>query len=273
MVAAMSTVAAGKLENPKSHSNVSEKSVIRPVLDPAYMVAHQLGTLPVEIPDCNYCRRATRYAKIEDAIHHLKTFHIVNQTDADTFQPSRLTHYVVSLEIEWQERAAYTMIQLLRASNERCRKLLSKAVELRSSVANEENNRSHIYVLPPALVKTAEKVFELIYTTTHVMCFVKDHLSTESELWASPSMILEAIECLDNPTKAASSAMSKASDALLLMAHTRRSHNTVVYTPCTPEGIVLYSIIILTIRDSVFQGSLVELYRRYHSKLVSFTSP
>lgn len=181
MVAAMSIVAAGMLEKQKSHSDVSETFVIRPILDPAYMMAHQLGTIPVEIPDCNYCRRATRYGNIEDAIHHLKKFHVVNHIDADTFQPSKLNHYVVSLEIEWQERAAYTMIQLLRASNERCKKVLSKAVELRSSVANEENNRSHIYVLP-ALVRTAEKVFELIYTTKHIMCFVKDHLSTEIEL-------------------------------------------------------------------------------------------
>lgn len=261
------------MEKPKSHSDFSAKFIIQTVLDPAYMVSHQLDTIPLGIPECNYCRRATRYANIEDAIHHLKKFHVANQTDADTFQTSQLNHYVVSLEIEWQERAAYTMIQLLRASNERCKKLLSKAVELRSSVANEENNRSHIYVLPPVLVKTAEKVFELIYTTTHVMCFVKDHLSTEIELWTSPSIPLEAIEFLENPTKAASSAMSKASDALLLMAHTRRSNNTVVYTPCTPEGIVLYSIGILTTRKIVGQESLVELYRKYHSKLVRITSP
>lgn len=269
----MCTVGAGVVEKPNSHSDVSAKFIIRYAPDSAYIAAHQLEILSTELNDCSYCRRATRYANIEDAIHHLQKFHVVSQTGPDKFQSSKLNHYVVSLEIESQERIAYAMMDLLKASNERCRKLLSKAVELRSSVANEENNRSSTYLLPPALVKTAEKVFELVYTTTHVMCSVKNDTATDRELWTFPPRPLEDIAFLDNPTRAASSAMSKASDALLLMAHTGRINNSVVYTPCTPEGIVLYSTIILTMRDIVGQKSLVELYRNYHSKLVRATSP
>jgi len=246
--------------------------LIKDVPDNEYMQMHELEKLAIPIEICSICSKSTRYPDIDDAFQHLQQFHSQKRVVLSLEDRQRLGHWLVSTASVELGRRNAGMISLIEAVHWRTKKLLYKAMEIRSGVANEEKEKPSHYLLPSALVKAAEKTFKFIFTSLHAVRFLKDQISTAApNLKTSPVELRDNIALAEYYAIAAKNALSKAQDELLLMAYTGSSDGAsiVQYISIPPETTALYAIGCLVARPIVEELRIQELYRNHLSSLVS----
>lgn len=244
--------------------------IIKNLPDKEYMQMYGLEKLTSHLEQCNFCRMQKRYPDIDDAYQHLQQFHAQDKNNT-TVPRSHLAHWLVSTSTAELEANNERMLRLIGALNRQLGRLLLKASEIRISVANEDNERSRSYLLPADLVKAAEKIFQLIYTSSYSIRFLYDR--------SKPSPTFKYMSPMEEPQEdialiqyfgtAADRYMSSARDALLLMTQTGYSHGSVLHVPTTPETTMLLCLLCLAEIDLRENLCVPKLYRDYLSSLVS----
>jgi len=127
-------------------------------------------------------------------------------------------------------------------------------------------------LLPSALVRAAEKIFQFIYTARYTVQYLRDqHVKLTIPTGLSSIEVQDNISLAEYFGIAADNDLSKAQNELLLMAHTGTSDGTsiVQYVPSTPETTILLGLYCLISRNLHQDMGIGELYRNHLSSLVS----
>ncbi|OCK74776.1 hypothetical protein K432DRAFT_310030 [Lepidopterella palustris CBS 459.81] len=255
------------------HGNSSLIYIVKDFPDKDYMQLHNLENFAKPIQHCTLCSRSNRYPDIDDAFRHLFHFHAQMKGDLPIeLYKEALGHWLVSTSgLEMEERNA-KMINLISVLLRRARKLLYKSIEIRNNVADEKNQKPNNFLLPSALVKAAEKVFQFVYTAPYTVRFLQDQgkASLNTKLMGPLPMELRDNTALaEHYGVAADNALSKAQDELLLMAHTGStdSASIVLYVSSTPETTIMIGLGCLITRHIHREMDVRELYRSHLSTL------
>lgn len=248
--------------------------VVKDFPDKEYAHMHELKDLTISIEKCALCSKARYFPDIDDAFMHLHQFHFRETTSTiPDDQKLILGHWLATTQGAEVERRNSEMIDLLEAIHRRAKKLLYKAMEMRSGVADENKEKPSNYLLPSALVKAAEKVFQFIYTSLYAVRYLREQPEPSlSQLFGkSPLELKDNIALADWYGVAADVALSKAQNELLLMAHTGSIDGASVVScmSSTPETTILYSLFCLMGRRLLQDFPIWELYRNHLSSLVS----
>ena len=164
-----------QLRMQEANNSFSLIYVVRDVPDKDYQVMHQLEDFAIPVERCATCSKSTLYPDIDDAYQHLRNFHAQKTgTVALKDEKSKLGHWLVSTAGVELERRNTEMLNLIHVILRRTEKLLLRAMEIRTSVANDKNQKSSEYLLPSALVRAAEKIFQFIYTARYTVQYLRD---------------------------------------------------------------------------------------------------
>jgi hypothetical protein len=209
--------------------------------------------LKLPIDECLSCRKRVRYA--------------------DATERHSLRHWLVPVALYEQERDNEEMLRFTEKVNNCAAKLLSKAIDIRTSVANKDSERDGKYLLPTALVKAAEKIFQFVYYTAHSFQVWHDDRMIPIAPEGAPALLadLKTVTGSEYFAKVADIAMSNARDELMLLAHTGESRDPVLHLRMTPETTVLATLILLGAhhdRPLLQDFGILELYREQLVRLV-----
>jgi hypothetical protein len=182
---------------------------------------------------------------------------------------------LVSTSTLEQERKVEQLVEFAETIHECTSKLLNKAVDLRSSVAIRYNTKSTKYLLPTALVKAAEKIFQYIYYTAHSVYTWQEKGTILTAPRNAPALLASYpnVTGAEYFAKVAEHALSNARDELMLMAHTGKSRSPLLHIRMTPESTIVYALSCLV--DRTFSAprhtmmSIADLYRENLVHLVS----
>jgi hypothetical protein len=248
---------------------------IKNIWDEDYRARHQLVDFDIPIERCAICSKATLYRDIDDAYRHLHQFHAQKiGADISEDEKSKLGHWLVSIAGVEIERRNDEMLSLIHIILQRTEKLLAKAMEIRTSVANDKNQKPREYLLPSALVKAAVKIFLFMYTARYTVQYLRDQ---HGKLDIPTG--LSSIKLQDNASLAvyfgvaADNHLSNAQNGLLLIAHTGTSDGTSIVqcTSSTPETTILFGLWCLAVKNIHEDMQIEELYRNHLSSLVRRT--
>ncbi|PVH95033.1 hypothetical protein DM02DRAFT_675778 [Periconia macrospinosa] len=258
-------------ESHRKHE-ISNKSsliyVIKDIPSPDYLEKNELEELNITIGACFHCSRGGQYADIDDAYTHLHKFHDKKTGMVTAAHRRRLNHWIVSTGGVEMEKKNAEMLKLIQALHHRASRLLIKSIEIRNSVANENDEKDPKYLLPSALVKAAMKVFQFIYTGLYTVRYISDE-KKEASAWLSAIEVQDNFALADHYGVAADRQLSKAQDELLLMAHTGSPDGAKIidYRPSPPEATVQMILLFLCMRKIHNDRSIEELYRNHLSTL------
>lgn len=255
-----------------SKDNPSHDYLIDLSLDKYYMRMHHLKDFAIPLADCTVCSKSTTYSDVEHAHRHLMDFHFRGKTRHET----RLRHWIMSTVEQKSRKRNREVINVMETLTLRTRKLLVTSAEIRSGVANRDNEKPDYFLLPSALVKAAEKIFKFMYTAHCVVRFAFNQGRPDtSQLLISPNESYDNLVLADHYGIAASDILSKARNDLVLMAHTAPSDDIAVamHLHLTLPTTVGMGLFLLAIRDVQPERGLLELYRTHLSSLVSHCPP
>jgi hypothetical protein len=176
--------------------------------------------------------------------------------------------------IEMERRNA-EMMRLLTTVHRFLKNLVHEATHLRAGVADENRDRPQHLLLPSALVRAAEKVFQFIYTSSHAVRYLQSQIvETNPDTKISSIQLQANINLVNHFGAAAERAFSNAQNELVLMARIGSTDGTSVvqYKSASPESTVLFAIMGLINRPLIGGYSVESLYRNHLSSLVSIMS-
>jgi hypothetical protein len=208
---------------------------------------------------------------MNDALEHLRKIHTKSGASTGASPSEYLRHWIVSTSDSHRERRNEKLSNFVMTIHQCTQSLLGKAIDIRSSVVEEDKTKGRRYLLPTALVKAAERTFQYIYFSAH-------SLQTWHEGGIVPPVPDSVPMLLDDNTeitgveyfaKAASNAMSEARDELMLLAHTGESRDPVLHIRTTPESSVLCTLLFLLSRRLLHGLEVDELYQEDLVRLVS----
>jgi hypothetical protein len=239
--------------------------VVRDVPHKEYMKLHRLEPLFIPLEECTICSRSDPHTGTEDAFQHLLRYHtqgIPNEENPTRYQ---LTHWIASSFGADLEKRNERMIELLSALRWRVDLLRSKAIDIRYSVANKNNEKPSDYLLPLALVKAAEKTFQMVYTAQYSFESLHKASANEATLTTELETQMALLQYLGS---AASTALSEARHALVLQAHTGDDQTSAINIRSTPESTLLGCFIHLSERSLFKDMCALELYHDHLSSMV-----
>ncbi|KAF2627016.1 hypothetical protein BU25DRAFT_411124 [Macroventuria anomochaeta] len=243
--------------------------IVREVPSDGYLDFHQITQLSKPIAQCRSCRREERYPDVDDALAHLRQAHTKFRTETGAPANGQLAHWLVSSSVQGMERSNERLLEFVKVLQQCTRKLLSKAIEIRSSVTGKDNRKGNKYLLPTALVKAAEKIFQYIYYSAYSI----EEWHKRGLAPAAPSTLPPLLADRTDVTgaeyfaKIADIAMSNARDELMLMTHTGESRDPVLHIRTTPESNVLVSLFCLMTRPILEGLEIDKLYREHLVRL------
>ncbi|KAI4636059.1 hypothetical protein J4E83_001013 [Alternaria metachromatica] len=139
--------------------------VLRDVPNKEYAELYRLEDLVDPLDHCSMCKRKTHYTSVDEAVQHLMQFHMSKSGQKLEHIREKLTHWVVSASGADLENSNQLVIRYLNTLSQQIEMLQTKFVDLRNSVANENNEKPEGYLLPSALVKAAENFFQILFTS------------------------------------------------------------------------------------------------------------
>ncbi|KAJ4305064.1 hypothetical protein N0V90_000594 [Kalmusia sp. IMI 367209] len=234
-----------------------------------YMQLHQLDEFKIPIEACAMCSKGSLYPDIDDAYKHLHAFHCQEAGSPTDEQRRKLGHWLLSTAGVELERRNMEMIKLIQALHHRTAKLLEKAIKIRNGVVNDENEKDEKFLLPLALVKAAQKIFQFIYTALYTVRYLREQNKNLTGPTSSSIEVLDNLALAEYYGIAADNELSKAQNELLLMAYTGSSDGTSVvqYIASTPETTVAFCMLCLIVRKLHQDKALPDLYRSHLSTL------
>lgn len=247
--------------------------VIKDIEDKDYKRTNSLLEPDLPIIKCTTCEKSTQYLDTQDAMEHLLKVHFpVSNKRSPGKLEGNLIHWIASIKGAHIERRNDSLCTFIITVSTRVRKLLHKSADIRNGVANESDQKSDEYLLPSALVKAAEKIFQFLPTAMYCFRFVQIHYDSAEHSYPVSKEELDAnVKLAVHYSIAADDALSKAYDELLLMSHTNTNPttSTVHYTSICPETVILYGLAGLAGRLKSHDKDIIELYQEHFSTLVS----
>lgn len=226
--------------------------VIQDVPNKEYARLYRLENLVDSLDHCSMCKQKTHYTSVDEAVQHLIQFHVSKSNQKLELIREKLTHWVVSSLGADLEDSNQLVIRYLDTVMQQIEMLQTKVVDLRNSVANEHNEKPEGYLLPSALVKAAEKFFQIPFTSPFSVKILCAGLSYNHNTHMAASGIAKEIEThitlIEHFGSRASTKISSARHALLLMGHIGTVCNSVVSIRSPPELTLLLCCIQLSKR-------------------------
>jgi hypothetical protein len=148
-------------------------------------------------------------------------------------------------------------------------------------VAEDDGRMNSKYLLPRALVRTAEHVFQFFHYSGHCINMIREDKQIPGIPKDAPVLFGENTDVTGAKyfAKVADLALSNARDDLILMAYTGQSRDLVTYDRIMPETIVLMTFIALAKKELSIPVSyhehlvrLVRTYRNCQSVPSNYTS-
>jgi hypothetical protein len=249
----------------------TERHVTRRVPED-YLKFYKLSNLGIAISECQLCRKAYHFASLEAGINHLQQSHAESANKKDDRD---LPHWLLPASLLGPERRIERLLEFVQNLRLCTEKLLSKAIEIRSSVADKDSQRSAGFLLPTALVKAAEKTFQFIYYSAYSVQQWRDIGFVPPAPSKAPPLLSDRTDVsgAEYVAKIADIALSNARDELMLMAHTGESRNPVVYVHTTPEtNVLLLSALLFMNREVRPEVGIFDMYEEHLVRLVSSSS-
>lgn len=243
--------------------------VVRDIPRDGYSTIHSLADLDNPVSSCHICDNRKYYASIEDAINHLRLAHISPQSTDVEHHSESLKHWVASTTDADLESRTESLLRYLETLNRRVNKLLSKAVEMRQSVANGSQELDDGYFLRATLVKAAKKIFQFVYYSAYSFNVHCDSGSAP----VGPQLLVSSRGHYHDKSGAemfatlADLAMSKARDDLLLMTQIGDDTRSVFHFKASIQFTIYLGLSDLVRRPLMWNMSILELYRDYLSAL------
>ncbi|EUC47446.1 hypothetical protein COCMIDRAFT_34980 [Bipolaris oryzae ATCC 44560] len=203
------------------------------------------------------------------AISHPRLAHVSKRSVDVEHTSESLEHWVVSTVDADLEIATERLLKFLETLNRRVQKLLSRAVDMRQSVANGSQELNDGYYSRSTLVKAAEKIFQFLYYSAY-------NFNVHCELGfapAGPRLLAASQEHVHDKSGAeifatlADLAMSKARDDLLLMTHTGDDAGAIFHFKASAQFTIDLGLSELMGRPLMWDMSILELYRDHLSAL------
>ena len=237
--------------------------VIKDITDKDYLAHYGIVGLTMPIKQCTECSRERRYPDIDDAIEHLRRHHTKSQKASDTVAKTDLDHWLVPTTSLASEEANMKLLNFLGTLLRCTRKLLAKSIHIRSSVAEDDGRMSSKYLLPRDLVRAAEHIFQFIYYSGHCINMIREDRQIPGIPKDAPVLFGENTDVTGAEyfAKVADLALSNARDELMLMAHTGKSRDLVIYDRIMPDTIALMTFIALAKKE-------LSITTSYHEHLV-----
>jgi hypothetical protein len=232
---------------------------------------HRIEQLDLDVYHCVVCRKDKRYPDIDDALDHLQNVHTVAGPNLSATGRTQLRHWLVTTSSQrWEDRneRLLNFVETLKICSQ---KLLVKATDIRSSVANKEDRKGSNYLLPTALVKAAEKIFQYIFYSADSLQVWKESGTCPRVPMDLPLLLADQAQSIgvEYFAKVANVALSEAQDELMLMAHTGESRDPMLHIRTTPESTVLLYLVALAGRPVLEGLGSLELYHKHLVRLVS----
>ena len=234
-------------------------------LGPKYLEEFDLDELSTPLSDCNRCQFSRTHSTIAKALDHLKKFHMTSSKFSQTFE-AQAAHWIVSPLDAGAENKIGQIGQILHNLNMDLVKLRSKSIDIRNSVADQNNEKPSDYLLPQAMVKAFESTLQTVYTAHFCIVEMQKHVGTMSGADFGSYLAL-----LKHFADSANNSLSKARNELLLMAHAGDTQNSVLHIRCTPETSVLVVLFVLFSRPLLGGSPTHKLYRNHLSSMVCTT--
>ena len=242
-----------------------------------YEEVYNLGGLITPLKNCKLCKRKSHYDSVDDAVSHLVQFHVSETDQKLEFIRQKLTHWVVSASGADLEESNQNLIRYMGKLMRQVERLQAKFIDLRNSVADENNQKPERYLLPSALVKAAENFFQMIYTSQYSVQSLYEGLLYNQKTDMTTSRIRRElnvhIDLLEHFGGRATSEISSARHALLLMAHTETTSNSVISVRSPPELMLLFCCVQLSKRPVIGNLCALSSYQEHLSSIVCASRP
>jgi hypothetical protein len=231
-------------------------------LERDYLEEFDLDELSIPLSDCTRCRHSSPYSTMAKALDHLRKYHMTSSTLSQQFE-AQAAHWIISpldAEAENKIRQIGQTIHILITD---LAKLRSKSIDIRNSVADQNNEKPSDYLLPQAMVKAFENTLQTIYTARFCIAAIQEHVGTMSKADFRSYLAL-----IKRFADSADTSLSKARNELLLMAHAGDTQNSVLHIRCTPETSILLVFCTLCSRPLLGGLPAYKLYRECLSSMV-----
>lgn len=246
--------------------------VLRDVPSKEYAELYRLEDLVDSLDHCSMCKRKTHYTSVDEAVQHLMQFHVSKSGQKLEHIREKLTHWVVSASGADLENSNQLVIRYLNTLSQQIEMLQTKLVDLRNSVANENNEKPEGYLLPSALVKAAENFFQILFTSQYSVKSLCAGLLYNRNTRMTASDITKEVEThitlIEHFGSRASTQISSARHALLLMANIGTVCNSVVSIHSPPELTLLLCCIQLSKRPIDGDLCVLASYQEHLSSMV-----
>jgi hypothetical protein len=231
-------------------------------LEKEYLEEFDLDELSIPLSDCSRCRLSSTYSTIAKALDHLKKYHMTSSTFSQTFE-AQAAHWIVSPLDAEAENKIRQIGQTIHNLNTDLARLRSKSIDIRNSVADQNNEKPSDYLLPQAMVKAFENTLQTVYTARYCIAAIQEHVGTMSRTDSRNYLAL-----IKRFADQADTSLSKARNELLLMAHASDTQNLVLHIRCTPETSILFVLCFLSLRPLLGGSPAHKLYREHLSSMV-----
>ncbi|EOA81893.1 uncharacterized protein SETTUDRAFT_173693 [Exserohilum turcica Et28A] len=252
-----------------SPSRSSSTYIVRHLPNDEYMNLYLLQDFGISVTSCDFCDSKHRYTSVEDAINHLRLAHLSAQRMHSKQNLELLKHWVTPTTDADMEISTERLLKLLETLTRRVNKLLSRAIDMRQSVANGSQELDEGYLLRSTLVTAAEKIFQFLYYSAHSFSTLREHGFAP----AGPELLASSSEHVNDESGAemfatlADLAMSRARDDLLLMTQTGDNGRSMFHFKAPPQFTIYLGLYDLVKRPLLWDMSIMELYRDHLSAL------
>ncbi|KAH7094539.1 hypothetical protein FB567DRAFT_5930 [Paraphoma chrysanthemicola] len=243
--------------------------VVHDLPDDAYLRLHSIKALDKSLASCDMCTRGRQHADIDTALDHLQQFHMGTHMKSLSGVRDHMRHWLRSTLAAEQETKNERMLEFLRNIHRHMKKMLAKAVHLRSSVADKDYRKDEVYQLPVALVSAGAKTFQLVFYLAYCVKSIYESSIAPPPPKDAPPLpgLRKGASGAEYCAKLADMELSTARDELMLFAYTGQTQRAIHHIRTTPESTILVLLEHLATRRLASGQRILNLYQEQLSRL------
>ncbi|KAH7084892.1 hypothetical protein BKA63DRAFT_4741 [Paraphoma chrysanthemicola] len=243
--------------------------VVHDLPDDAYLRLHNIKALDKPLASCDMCSRGRQHADIDTALDHLQQFHMGAYVKSLSGIRDHMKHWLRSTLAAEQETKNERMLEFVRNIHQHMKKILAKAVHLRSSVADKDYRKDEAYQLPVALVSAGAKTFQLVFYLAYCVKSIYESSIAPPPPKDAPNLpgLRKGASGAEYCAKLADMELSTARDELMLFAYTGQTQRAIHHIRTTPESTILVLLEHLATRRLASGQRILNLYQEQLSRL------
>lgn len=245
--------------------------IVVDIPDKEYLRLHNIEDLSKPLNSCEMCSRGRQHADIDTALDHLQRYHMGSEVETFSGTREHMGHWLLPTLAADQEKKNAYMLDFLEHVHRSTKKLVSKAVELRSSVADESYRKEEAYQLPVSLVLAGAKTFQFVYYLGFSSKSILDSGVAPQPPDNAPALpgLRKNASGAEYCARLADIELSTSRDELMMIIHTGQTQHAVHHIRTTPESTMLVLLEHLATRPLVAGHRILDVYQDHMNRLVS----